>query len=640
MTLFRQIAILLSIFLIILLSTVLFLNFKNASKSVSQRLYEDAKNTATSLSLSLAGAKGDISMMSIMIDANFDSGHYGYISLVDLDDELLHERKAHNDMPNVPAWFLNAIDLQAPIALANVSAGWNPIGILNVQSNVSYAYTQLYEILKSLFISFSILSTIGLFVLNFVLIVILKPLKKVQLQAEAVVRNEFVVEDTDIFTKEFRDVVVGMNTMVIKAKAMFDKGNKALQKQKELEYTDKVTKLKNRKYFMHKAQEYLTVDSSSKGGINIIIEISGLIEANDVIGRENVNKMLCDIADVLRDYSSQHQHAIVTRMNPVEFSILIPDLSYEDGVILVDGIDSFIQDIVQEYDLEPSEVYVAIGLSEYSYKDKIGVLLARADSALTHSKYLKNNKYLQKVENTSEIMSKDEWKSVIVNAIEKNNFSLTTWDIVDTENQKDIYKSIYFMIKTDDGTTYSYDEFMLHANQLELSNSIYKNILNMIFTKPDTKLSGSVCSLKLSYDYVMHDDTYNDMKNLFSIYASNLPFKLIIELPDKLLHTNSQEIKQYKALFDKYSIDIGIVDFIGESTDYQYLQDFRPVYIKADKNYFIDQNEHILSALRLITDSAGISLIATGVSNMTTLDALNKKDIYMIQGEVTKTTKL
>ncbi|WP_373035828.1 LapD/MoxY N-terminal periplasmic domain-containing protein [Sulfurimonas sp.] len=640
MTLFKEIALLLSIFLFMLLLTVLTLNFKNASESVNERLYEDAKNTATSLSLSLARAKGDISMMSIMIDANFESGHYGNISLVSLEDELLHERKAKKEIPNVPSWFLNIVNLKAPVASANVSAGWNPIGVLNVQSDVSYAYTQLYDILISLCISFSILAVIALIVLNSVLIIILRPLKRVQLQAEAVVRNEFVVESTDIFTKEFRDVVIGMNTMVLKAKAMFDKGNKALKKQKELEYTDKVTKLKNRKYFMHKLPEYLKVDSSSKGGINIIIEISGLIEANDVIGRENVNKLLNDIADVLRDYASQHQHAIVTRMTPKEFFMLIPDLSYEDGMILVDGIDSFIQDIVQEYDLESSEVYVALGLSEYSYKDKIGVLLARADSALTHSKYLKNNKYLQKVENTSEIMSKYEWKNVIVNAIEKNNFSLITYNIVDAKNKEEIYKSISYILKTDDGITYSYDQFMLPANQLGLSNGIYKHILNVIFKKPDTKLRGRVCSIKLSYDYIMHDETYKDMKNLFDNYASGLPFKLIIELPDKLVRTNSQEIKEYKALFDRYKIEIAIVEFIGEGTDYQYLQDLRPVYIKADKNYFIDQNEHILSALKLITDSAGISLIATGVSNMTTLNTLTKRDIYVIEGEVTEMIEL
>ena len=56
MTLFKQIALMLSLFLIIILTTVLILNFKSANQSVQDRLYEDAKNTATSLSLSLGSA--------------------------------------------------------------------------------------------------------------------------------------------------------------------------------------------------------------------------------------------------------------------------------------------------------------------------------------------------------------------------------------------------------------------------------------------------------------------------------------------------------------------------------------------------------------------------------------------------------
>ena len=154
MTLFKQIAILLSLFLLILLGTVLTLNFKSANESVSQRLYEDAKNTASSLSLSLGGANGDISMMSTMINANFDGGNYLLISLVDVDNDILYERVLENSYANVPAWFLELIILEAPIASANVSAGWNQVGILHVQSDLSYAYAELYTIFKNLFIHF------------------------------------------------------------------------------------------------------------------------------------------------------------------------------------------------------------------------------------------------------------------------------------------------------------------------------------------------------------------------------------------------------------------------------------------------------------------------------------------------------
>ncbi len=109
MTLFKQIALILSILIIIILATVLNLNFKAANTSVQDRLYDDAKNTASSLSLSLGSANGDISMMSTMINANFDSGTYSYISLVDVDNVLLYERKSESEELDVPKWFLNMV---------------------------------------------------------------------------------------------------------------------------------------------------------------------------------------------------------------------------------------------------------------------------------------------------------------------------------------------------------------------------------------------------------------------------------------------------------------------------------------------------------------------------------------------------
>ena len=122
MTLFKQIALILSLLLITILATVLTLNFQSANESVQDRLYEDAKNTATSLSLSLGTANGDISMMSTMINANFDSGNYSYISLVDVDNVMLYERIAEYEQLELPQWFLATTTIEAPVASANVSA--------------------------------------------------------------------------------------------------------------------------------------------------------------------------------------------------------------------------------------------------------------------------------------------------------------------------------------------------------------------------------------------------------------------------------------------------------------------------------------------------------------------------------------
>ncbi len=639
MTFFKELAGVLSLFLLIILTTVLSLNFISANQSAQDRLYENAKNTATSLSLSLGSANGDLSMMSTMINANFDSGNYLYISLVDVDNKILYERKNENIQLNVPQWFLNIVTITAPIASANVSAGWNQVGILNVQSDVSYAYTQLYTIFTNLLISFSILAVVGLIILYILLATILKPLKQVQLQAEAVTRNEFIIQKNIPKTKEFRDVVLGMNNMVSKVKAMFDKGNAELKRQKELEYIDPATKLKNRKYLIDKLPEYLKIDATSKGGVQMMISISGVIEANETIGHQNVDKLFVDIAKIFNIYASNYKNSIVCRMNGTEFSILLPDCIDNDALELAYGICDSADRAIDTAGLDTDITFMSIGLYEYNYKQNIAQLLSLCDNALTQAKFNTSHIHLDKAETATEVMGKDAWRDIINQTLDSNGFCFTLWRAVDALKEKIDHDVISITMQTTDGTIYSYGQFMASAHQVGLSSKIYQNVINMIFMLPDMRLKGKTCSLRLSYEYLVEQDTYMELSDLFRSYASKLPFKLVIEIPDKLVRQNSEQIKLYKKLFETYNIEMGIFEFIGENVDYQYLQDIRPLYIKAEASYFIGQSDQAISALRLITDTVGISLIAASVMDITTLNKLKEKGVYIIQGPAAETIK-
>ena len=436
MTLFKQIAIMLSIFLVVILTTVLTLNFQSANASVQDRLYEDAKNTASSLSLSLGSANGDISMMSTMINANFDSGNYLVISLLDVDDVLLYERTAESTFSDVPAWFLNNVSIEAPVASANVSAGWSQVGILNVQSDVAYAYKQLYTILINLLVSFGLITISGLVILYIILAAILKPLKEVQKQAEAVGRNEFILQTDIPNTKEFKDVVLGMNNMVSKVKAMFDKGNEELKRQKELEYIDATTKLKNRKYLIDKLPEYLKIDATSKGGTNIMASISGLIEANEQIGHRDVDQLFIDIANIFRENTTKYEDAIIARMNGTEFSIFLPDCSALGALHIAESISQEVEKTIDGYKLDSEIVYIALGAYEYSYKQNIAQLLSSSDNALAQAKFKDSKIHLDKVKEDEESMGKDDWREIINNAIQTNSFKLVSWTAVDSKAKK------------------------------------------------------------------------------------------------------------------------------------------------------------------------------------------------------------
>ena len=640
MTLFKQIALMLSLFLIIVLTTVLTLNFQSANQSVQDRLYEDAKNTATSLSLSLGSANGDISMMSTMINANFDSGTYSKIMLVDVENEILYERTYESEILDIPQWFLSYIKIDAPMASANVSAGWSQVGILNVQSDTTYAYKQLYTILKNLLLSFSIIAIIGLVVLNLLLHAVLRPLKEVQKQAAAVIRNEFIIQDKIPYTKEFKDVVLGMNNMVSKVKAMFDKGNEELKQHKELEYIDSSTGLRNRKYLIDRLPEYLKVDSVSRGGVSAMISLSGMIQANEKLGRQDVDKLFVDISDIFRNYSKKFNHSIVARMNGTEFTILLPDCKQDEALEIAENILSETTQKIKTLELNTKETFISIGLYEYSHMDSIGQLLSQSDNSLSQAKFNKNNIHFEESKNADEVMGKDAWRGIINKALDKDKFTFVSWSVVDSKAKKLAHNVLSINLVLDNHTSYSYAKFMAPAIQAGLSCNIYKNIVKMLLKSPDMVLSASTYSLRLPAEYLEMRETYDDISNLLRSNAANLPFKLIIELPDRMVRKDSKFIRQYKRLFQEYSIDIGIFEFIGESDDYQYLQELRPVYIKAESSYFLTQSSQSLSALRLITDTVGISLIAVGVMKMDVLEKLQEKDIHIIQGRVTEEIKI
>ena len=635
MTLFKQITIILSIFLLIILTLVMVLNFEGANKSVQERLYQDAKNTASSLSLSLGTANGDIATISTMINANFDSGNYAYISLVDVDNNIIYERKAEDEQIDVPQWFINILKINAPIAVANVSAGWNQVGVLKVQSNVSYAYAELYGIFKNLLISFVILAFITLIVLNILLIKILQPLKIVQEQAEAITQNKFILQNDIPSTKELKDVVLAMNQMVVKVKAMLEKANEELKYQKQLEYIDKVTGLKNRKYLVNKLPEYLKQDAEVQGGANILIALNGMTKANQIIGRKGVDKLFKDIAQLLQIQTQSYKNAIVVRMNGTEFAIFIPDSQQDTALNLAKIINKETLEIIKESGLDTDIVCLSIGIYVYNHQQTVPELLSYSDNALAQAKF-NNEIHIEKSESVVEVMGKESWKNIITTAIEKNNIHFIPCRVIDTRTNEILYRVLTLTLHVNDTTTYSYGQFMALAHQLGLSRKIYDNILHMLFSQPDANLTGTSSSLRLPYEYLKLAQTYGTMEQLFKEYAHTLPFTLTIGMPDKFVNKNTEQVKEYKKLFEKYNIGMGIFEFIGESSDYTYLQDLRPAYIKGQPNYFISQNRHTIAALKRITVTLNISLIATGVSDKKEVKRLQEKGIYIIQGKVTE----
>ena len=635
MTLFKQLSFLLTLLLITLFFTVLGVNFKSSIDSVQEQLYADAKNTATSLSLSLASANGNISMMSTMINANFDNGSYQNITLVDMDGELLYERHNENEIKDVPKWFVRLIYIKVPIASANVSAGWNPIGILNVQSSTSQAYAKLYKTLYSLIDSILFTFIISVVILYLLLMIVLSPLKEIRAQAEAITNNKFIIQKKLPFTKDLREVVKAMNIMVQKVEEIFYKANDTFSRHLELLYKDENTGLYNRKYLLNKLPQYLKVDAEVPSGICIMIALNGVAEANQIIGRQKVDKLYEDIATMLKRQAKDFENSIIARMNGTEFFILLPQCSQENGLALAHFMDHG-SDILISKELDRDTVFLNFGVYEYQYTQSISQLLSASDYALSQAKLFadRDHVYLHKTESDDEIMGKEEWRESLDFAIEHNAIHFDKFKIVDTKTEELLHNELSMSILSHDGKKYPYDKFIAPAIILGLDIEIYKKALLKIFKGPNEEIKGSICSLKLSSRCIDDPLVFTELKHIFDKYAKNLPLKFIIELPDKVLRNNSENMQQYKDLFELYNIQIGVYEFMGESDDYSYLKELRPSFIKAEADYFLSHTNQNLSSLHVAANSIGVDLIAINVMDLQSLTKLKNMDIHKVQGRV------
>jgi diguanylate cyclase (GGDEF)-like protein len=619
-------------FMTILLLTVFAINFQTSTESVHEQLYEDAKNTATSLSLSLGSAGGDESVMSTMINANFDSGHYRSISLYDVDDELIYERKSDKDAIEVPAWFRDAIVLDIPIASAQVSAGWSPVGILNVQSDNSYAYIHLYDTFLSLIILFVSLAVVGLSLLSLLLHLMLKPLRNIRKQAEAIIDNEFIIEEKVPYTTEFKRVTQTMNTMVYKVQEIFEKGNEALRNNQKLNYEDPVTMLYNRRYLDLKLPGLIAEDNENNGGAIMLVAFHGAQVANKHLGHQKADELFLTLATIFQEYTANFANKLIARVNGTEFILLLPDATSTMSQDIANHICSSIEGILMNLELSTKEVGLNIGICRYTKGMSKADVLSKSDYALSQAN-LNNlgNVYLYE-ERDNNVLGKEEWRSIINNAIDKNYLKLSFWPVLNTKTKVFSQKVMTFGIEDDEENFYSYGSFVAPAIGIKCIDALYISALKKLFTSSKDKLHHNSCSIRLSSELLKTVSMHENLEKLFKEYGEGLDFEMTFECSDNLVLQNIELVKTYISLFHKYGFSFGINQFSGESKDFNYLKKLNPKFIKADCTFLLDQSAEGMASIQVVTDALGIDLIATGVKDSNDLVKLQQMHIHTIQG--------
>lgn len=631
MTLFKQLALIISFFMTTILIAVFTINLQATKTSVTEALYEDAKNTASSLSLSLGTANGDEDIMSTMIDANFDSGHYTNISLYDINNTLIYERNSEI-LTNVPNWFLNLIHIEIPYASAQVSSGWSPIGILTVESDSGYAYAQLFDTFQNFLLLFSGLAVVGLLLIAFFLRLVLKSLDNVKNQATAILDNEFIILKDIPKTIEFKEIVLTMNATVKKVQEIFEKANEALARNQELLYKDPTTHLYNRRYLMLNIENLTKEDNENDGGAIMLAAFKGAEILNKTLGRQKTDQLFLEVANIFQEYTKEYDQRIIARINGTEFTLLLPNAKTSASKNIAEQLTSSIKATINNLNIDTKKVGVNIGVCRYTKDMKISTIFTKADYALSQTNlYPIGNAQLFEAKN-SVAMGKEEWRGKIEDAIEQDYFALTFWPVYNDNSKKVVQKVMTFSMQDDESNNFAYGNFIAPAITLRLIDDIYIHILKKLFQSSHVEIAKKECSIRIPPEFMKISNSYIDLEELFKTYASNSKMQLTFEISNNIVLQNIELVRSYVALFKQFGFRFGINSFNGASGDYSYLKLLNPNFIKADSAFLLDQTKESMMAIQVVTEALGIEVIATGVKTQEEFSSLKELDIYTIQG--------
>jgi len=637
MTLFKQMALAVSFIIIFVLGSVMYINYQSAKNDMIEALYENSVNNISSLQNKLALTQGEEAEVISTIDSEFDSGYYKMIEYKSADGSFEYKQVDDDPIEGVPTWFINFADIHIEPISADVNDGWSFLGKVTILSDPTSIYVGLYKNFINLLYLFVISVILAMALVGIILHFILKPLKRIQNQAEAILRNEFVIEEKEPYTTEFKEVLHAMNAMVKKVEEIFNKANEAAKRNQELLYNDPVTKLFNRRYLMVKLPELLELETKIEGGSVLLLAISGAEHINERLGRRDGDKLFLAFANILKEHTQEYDEALIARVNGTEFTLVLPDCeSFMAQHVAREIFDSF-EELLEEQELDPMLVYINIGIFRYRPNNTLSEVLTKADDALSKAK-ADEKKYIYMYEQKSQIeaLPKEKWREILERCINNDYLQLKFWPTLDVTTKKINHKVMTFTIVDAQKRDIPYGEFIGPAISLGLVGKIYLVALKDLLGKRHSELANSVVSIRLSNEFLKDSHSFEALQQLFAHYTKEINFKLYFEVSDNFAISNTATVKGYVSLFKKYSFGFGINGFTGACGDYNYLKELNPDFIKADVAFLLDQTQESMNALEVITKSLGIEIIASFVKTEEELEALKKMKIDKIQGPLTE----
>lgn len=431
MSLIRQIWLLLLGSLLLVFGGSVTVSVGAARDSLQTQLRLKNSDNATALAQVLSQQHGDLGRMTLVMTAQFDTGHYQEIRFTNPQGEDVFLRQGNQQPLHAPAWFSTLLPMASETGVAQVASGWQPLGTVHVTSHSAFVQDDLWQ--GALKAAAALALVMGLAVLLAAGVVgrIKRPLAQAVAQAQSLVNGEFVTIEASR-VPELARLTHAMNTMVGRLRLIFDAQAQQVESLRLQAHCDALTGLANRKHFLVQlAASLQREDGPMEGGL-VLLRVNDLAEVNRQIGYESADRLLTTIGQALQTYTERASGCYLGRLNGSDFALYLPvgGVALESGSALVQALRVLLPAF-------GPRVSVSVGAVEVDRSRPVAQIMAAADTALARAENQPPFSVVLDAEpvNSLALRGQDAWRQSIGSALVKERARLVAFPVIDSQRQ-------------------------------------------------------------------------------------------------------------------------------------------------------------------------------------------------------------
>ena len=638
MSLIKQLWLAILLIMVLAFSASFIINTATSKNYLEQQLEMKNTDNAVSLALSISQMEKDPVSVNLMLSAQFDSGHYDYIRLIDPNNQLITDRVSEEADNEIPNWFKKRVQISPKPGVAQIQDGWKQYGVLSLASSTNFAYQDLWNGTRWTLLWSGIIALVCGAIGSLILKMIIHPLNEMVVLTEAIGNKKFTsIKEPHTF--EFKSLARALNRLSQKIKDMHNDQSKLLEQMRLEANYDTITGLMTREYFNSRVATHIENNDNFIEGVLVVSHLSNLSEINQTLGASEADSVLKRMGLALEGYCNQHTTLIAGRLTGSDFAVFSSAATepkalcgeVEHALYEAAGLEGRFDD----FSLRTSSRDIKKSEHLNSLKQLISTIRAKTNASETDILNLTNQEDIAIYENSDVA----EWRAMLTSAITAKRLQLASFPVKSNAGKVIHYESPARLQLTENGPWLAAGEFIAWASQLGLVAQLDLLALETAIHTLEQDVTRAI-AVNVSTSAMFDPDYYAHLNQLLTKNTS-IADRLWLEVSEESAFENLPTFIRFCELAKPLGCQLGVEHIGTRISRLGELHELNLDYIKIDASIIrnIDKspgNKAFLKGICLISHSIGLMTIAEGVHSAQELAALPELGVDASTGPAVK----